>query len=73
MKNDSFKSEDAESKNESNYKYNKGIFDSNDPKERLDTLLKSLEKPHKDNFNTENTKHDGKIFCRGKIGFGLIL
>lgn len=60
-KNDSFKSEEAHNKNELNFKYNAGIFDSNDPKDRLDTLLKSLEKPHKDNFN-ENTKHDGK-FC----------
>lgn len=58
LKSDSFKSDDAHNKNEMNFKYNAGIFDSNDPKDRLDTLLKSLEKGHKENFN-ENTKHDG--------------
>lgn len=42
-----------------NSKYKSDLFDSNDPKDRLDTLLKSLEKTNKDNFN-DNTKRDGK-------------
>lgn len=41
-----------------NTKYKTDLFDPNDPKDRLDTLLKSLEKTNIDNFN-DNTKRDG--------------
>ncbi|KAK6619861.1 hypothetical protein RUM44_006261 [Polyplax serrata] len=40
-----------------NTKYKTDLFDPNDPKDRLDTLLKSLEKTNIDNFN-DNTKRD---------------
>lgn len=58
---DSCNSCDNTEKNEKNLKFNTALFDTNDPKDRLDTLLKSLEKPTKENFN-ENTKQDGKKF-----------
>ncbi|KAL0267686.1 UNVERIFIED_CONTAM: hypothetical protein PYX00_009879 [Menopon gallinae] len=52
---DSFNSHENTEKNEKNLKFNTTLFDANDPKERLDTLLKCLEKPTKENFN-ENPK-----------------
>ncbi|EEB14590.1 Radixin, putative [Pediculus humanus corporis] len=39
-------------------KYKSDLFDANDPKDRLDTLLKSLEKTNKDNLNDNTKKED---------------